>query len=72
MEDVDVNCYAHPDRQRPLSSENLRKRPPTYSVVWGYGFRPSLNPQRESESLVHRLAGIGRRLFTMLMLVKRI
>ena len=62
MEDIDVNCYTHPERQRPLPDF---KREPTYSVVWGYGFRPSLNPHRESVSLAHRLAGIARRLFTM-------
>ena len=61
MDEIDVSCYTHPDRQRPLPD---LKRDPTYSVVWGYGFRPSLNPHRESESLLHRLAGIGRRLFT--------
>lgn len=63
MEEVDVTCYTHPDRQRPLPSDAFLKRPPTYSVVWGYGFRPSLNPQRESDSLAHRLVGIARRLF---------
>lgn len=66
MEEVDVSCYTHPDRQRALPSDNILKRSPTYSVVWGYGFRPTLNPQRESESLVHRLVGIARRLFPMM------
>jgi hypothetical protein len=60
MEETDVNCYTHPDRQRPLPAP---KRARTYSVVWGYGFRPSLNPHRESESLLHRLASTARRLF---------
>lgn len=63
MEETDVSCYTHPDRQRPLPAS---KRAPTYSVVWGYGFRRSLEPHHESESLVHRLAGIGRRIFTII------
>lgn len=66
MEEVDVTCYTHPERQRPLP-DDLPKRARTYSVVWGYGFRPSLNPHPKRESLVHRLVGMGRRLFTIAM-----
>lgn len=65
MEQVDVSCYTNPERQRPLPAE-LAKRPRTYSVVLGYGFRPSLNPRDETESLVHRMIGGARRLFTMI------
>jgi hypothetical protein len=57
MEKIDVSCYLHPNRRKaedvhaPARTGNfpVPKRARTYSVVLGYGFRPSLKPRVHDE-----------------------
>lgn len=52
MKNIDVSCYFKPERMDPNAPEPSDRdeagRPlpdPTYSVVWGYGFRKSPKPR---------------------------
>jgi hypothetical protein len=54
MKKIDVSGYLHPDeRQAGAAGDSPATRPKrdiTYSVVLGYGFRPSLNERRDDRN----------------------
>jgi hypothetical protein len=62
MEKIDISDYLAPDRrhksaaERALSAANLArpKRARTYSVVLGYGFRPSLKARDRDPNVAEK------------------
>lgn len=49
MEDIDISCYLRPAGERKPEDipDEIRhpQHPRTYSVVFGYGFRPKIKPR---------------------------
>jgi hypothetical protein len=54
MKEVNVTGYVHPEQWEAETAEasrtNRPKRDITYSVVLGYGFRPSVKPRDRDQN----------------------